>query len=332
MAGRRSVWNDPRVVEKARNFVPATDEVWRLQRHPDRECQFFRQQVAGRRTPIGGSWQGLYIFSPSGKLLARQNTLQADKALQLMDKGLEAWSTLPEEERNPAELELYLPDHRWELFYPGKGLVLTSTSRDFPAGMDDPQKRGRWNRDHIWFHDSELAEWLPPKLEVGESTELPKTLALRLARFHVVDNISGQEGPFSDQDIEKAQIRVKVDRVEKDQVHLLITGDFVTKSDGVYKLGETDWKHFPSRTRGVNATMHGTAIWNPAKPGFDRCDAILTGTVWGGSGLNGRRGVTESKPAKVAWWMELSGDQPADRLPPAFVDVYGADWILPPGS
>ena len=201
MAGRRSVWNDPRVVEKARNFVPATDEVWRLQRHPDRECQFFRQQVAGRRTPIGGSWQGLYIFSPSGKLLARQNTLLADKALQLMDKGLEAWRTLPEEERNPAEPELYLPDHRWELFYPGKGLVLTSTSRDFPAGMDDPQKRGRWNRDHIWFHDSELAEWLPPKLEVGESTELPKSLALRLARFHVVDNISGQEGPFSDQDI-----------------------------------------------------------------------------------------------------------------------------------
>ena len=332
MAGRRSVWNDPRVVRKARDFVPATDEVWRLQRHPDRECQFFREQVAGRRTPIGGSWQGLYIFSPSGKLLARQNTLQADKALQLMDRGLEAWSALSPEEKKPADPGLYQPQHRWELFYPDNGLVLTSTSRDLPEGIEEPQKRGRWNRDHIWFHESELSGWIPEKLEVGESTPLPKILAMRLARFHVVDNISGQEGPFSDQDIEKADVSIEIVRVDGDRVHLLMTGEFVTKSDGVYKLGETDWKHFPSRTRGVNARMHGVAIWNSANQKFEHCEAVLSGTVWGGSGLNGRRGVTESNPAKVAWWIELSGDQPADRLPPAFVDVYGADWILPPGS
>ena len=331
MAGRRSVWNDPRVVEKAREFVPATDEVWRLQRHPDRECQFFRQQVAGRSTPIGGSWQGLYIFSPSGKLLARQNTLQADKALQLMERGLEAWAKLPAEEKKPAAADQYQPQHRWELFYPLTGLVLTSTSRDLPADAS-PQKRGRWNRDHIWFHPSELAAWLPEKRQVGTSTTLPRTLALRLARFHVVDNISGQEGPFSEQDIEEADVQIQITRSEGDLIHLQITGEFVTESDGVYKLGETDWKHFPSRTRGVKARLSGVAIWNSSQQKFDRFKAVVAGTVWGGSGLNGRRGVTKNSPAQVAWWIDLAGDQPADRLPPAFVDVYGADWILPPGS
>lgn len=332
MAGRRSVWNDPRVVEKARSFVTATDEVWRLQRHPDRECQFFRQQVAGRSTPIGGSWQGLYIFSPSGKLLTRQNTLQADKALLLLDRGLEAWTALSKEDRKPAALEDYQPQHRWELFYPSDGLVLQSTSRDLPEGTDQPDKRGRWNRDHIWFHSSELNSWLPKKLQPGESQLLPQALALRLARFHVVDNISGQEGPFSAEDIDTAAVRIRITDIKEDQIQLHISGTFKTQSDGVYKLGETDWKHFPSRTRGVNAKLSGVATWNSASRTFEVFQAVVSGSVWGGSGLNGRRSVTESNPAKVAWYLEKAGSLPADRLPPAFVDVYGADWILPPGS
>ena len=332
MAGRRSVWNDPRVIEKSRHFVPATDEVWRLQRHSDRECQFFRQQVAGRRSAIGGSWQGLYIFSPSGKLLARQNTLQAEKALNLMSRGLEAWGTLSAEEKIPADPDQYLPQHRWELFYPTDGLVLTSTSRDLPAGADQPQKRGRWNRDHIWFHPSELTSWIPKEIAPGRSTDLPEPLALRLARFHIVDNISGQEGPFSVEDIDTAEVTSRIVAVTGDRIQLQILGEFVTKSDGVYKLGETDWKHFPSRTRGVNAKLHGVATWDSAKKGFVDFEAVVSGSVWGGSGLNGRRGITASSPAKVAWFIEMAGDRPADRLPPAFVDVYEADWILPPGS
>ena len=320
------------MVEKARSFVTATDEVWRLQRHPDRECQFFRQQVAGRSTPIGGSWQGLYIFSPSGKLLARQNTLQAEKALKLLNRGLEIWEGLSKEDRKPAAMKEYLPQHRWELFYPTDGLVLQSTSRDFPEGVDQPEKRGRWNRDHIWFHSSELKSWLPETLQPGESRLLPQALALRFARFHVVDNISGQEGPFSAEDINTATVKTRIAEINGDQIQLQLSGTFKTQSDGVYKLGETDWKHFPSRTRGVNAELSGIATWNSTKQTFESFRAVVSGSVWGGSGLNGRRAVTESKPAKVAWWMELSGDQPADRLPPAFVDVYGADWILPPGS
>jgi len=330
VAGRRSVWNDPRVIEKVLSFTPATDEVWRLQRHPDKECQFFRQQVAGRTTPIGGSWQGLYVFSPSGKLLVRQNTLQADKALILLEKGLAAWEALPAEERLPIDPFIYEPAHRWELFYPSDGLVLRSTSRDLPEKGLRSETRGRWNRDHIWFHHSELKEWIPTSLKSGQVHSLPAGLAMRLARFHIVDNVSGQEGPFSPEDIEKAEVTITVGDREADKVTLLLSGEFRSESDGVYKLGETDWKHFPSRTRGVSAELVGIATWNSTSLRFESFEAAVSGKVWGGSGLNGRRGITEVKPARVGWFLEMTGDSPSSKLAPAFVDVYGADWIKPP--
>ena len=77
MAGRRSVWNDPRVVEKARSFVTATDEVWRLQRHPDREVSHEGEEDdGGGHVVLGYRYQLNDAFNPS------RNALGLDRAGQ----------------------------------------------------------------------------------------------------------------------------------------------------------------------------------------------------------------------------------------------------------
>lgn len=72
--GRRSVWSDERLIEVAARFVPAADEVWRLQRDDDPECRSFRIAVTGKIEPSRGSMQGIYVFSPAGHLLGRRNS------------------------------------------------------------------------------------------------------------------------------------------------------------------------------------------------------------------------------------------------------------------
>ena len=77
MAGRGSVWSDPElralVVE---HTVPCADEVWRLQRGDDGECRFFRAMAdAGHYGKGGGTRQGIYLASPSGRLLSSINSL-----------------------------------------------------------------------------------------------------------------------------------------------------------------------------------------------------------------------------------------------------------------
>jgi hypothetical protein len=42
--------------------------------------------------------------------------------------------------------------------------------------------------------------------------------------------------------------------------------------------------------------------------------------------------VTKEKPAAIGWYFELVDDDPRDRLAPAFIDVYNADWIIQPDA
>jgi len=62
------------------SFVPAADEVWRLQRGGDEECLFFQRAVNGGKVITDNrTRQGIYVMSPSGKTLARVNSLDAEK-------------------------------------------------------------------------------------------------------------------------------------------------------------------------------------------------------------------------------------------------------------
>lgn len=91
-----SVWSDPRVIELAKEFVAATDEVWRLQGGVDPECKFFQEMAEhghyGGRP--GTSRQGIYVCAPSGEFLASINSNSPDRVLAIMQQGKLAWSKL----------------------------------------------------------------------------------------------------------------------------------------------------------------------------------------------------------------------------------------------
>ena len=69
--GRRSVWSDQRVLEACASFVPAADEVWRLQRDDDPECRWFREAVRGSSDQVAGSMQGTDGLSKAGDMERR---------------------------------------------------------------------------------------------------------------------------------------------------------------------------------------------------------------------------------------------------------------------
>lgn len=325
--------------------MTATDEVWRLQRESDPECQFFQTAVAGRAGRLGGSHQGTYVFSPNGKLLARINSLSADRVLAVLDRGLAEWASLPDAERHLKDPSQLLPRHRWENSYPKGGLVLESIHRDLtalaeptptsqpatpPTGQPNAvraKKPVRWNRDHVWFHRSEVEGWIPNPPEPGTERTVAAPLVLRLAQFHLVDNVRGQEGPFAPADIQHAEMQTRVVSVEGSQVQLEITGRTSAESDGEWKLGENDWKHFPNRPRSLTTSIVGRATYDRDLGQFSRFELVAIGDAQGGSGLNGRR-----KKSQLGFLMRLAPDTPQHRIAPAFADIYGTSWITQPAK
>ena len=268
------------------------------------------------------------MLTPGGKLLARGNSSRPEKIAEILEKGLSAWQALSLAEKSLPVPPDAVPLHRWEQSYPEGGLVLTAVHRD----LDREQLVGngqRWNLDHLWCSSEEIGPWVA-QLREEKALPLPEVIVDRWARFHLVDNVRGQEGPFAPDDIEFARIRATVLEDTGSTLLLQIDGATRVVSDGVWKLGDNLWKHFPNRPRGVETSLAGRAVYDLAEERFVQFRVIAIGEAWGGSGLNGRRGGIPEQPHYLAWLFKLAGSSPVDRVPPAFIDIYGVDWVIPP--
>lgn len=346
MAGRASVWSDERLAAAARAFVTAADENWRLQRGSDAECRHF--QVMANQGHYGGGGgggssgdgsgggsgtrQGIYAAAPSGKLLASINSLDADAVLATLERGLAAWEALHDAERWLPDDADVAPAHRWEQSYPDDGLVLTRIVRDLPPGGDPAAPAQRpMNRDHAWFSAEEARAWLPADdaLRPGATHALPPALALRLARLHLVDNVRGQTLPFAPEEVRAADVRVEVLAREADTVALRVTGATRAVVEGPWLLGENDWRPPAEYPRGVEAALLGRARYDLAAGRFTEFTLAGVGRRWGSGWLNGRD-ADDAGP--IGWLFTLSPDTPAERVAPAFVDLYAADWIVRPAG
>jgi len=119
------------LIDLAKQFVPTTDEVWRLQGAQDNDANIFQEMAnKGHYRRVGGSRQGIYVCTPKGDLLSSINSLDADVVLNTVKTGLEKWHELPLTERSLPENYLLNASHRWENSYPEDGLVLTSYNID----------------------------------------------------------------------------------------------------------------------------------------------------------------------------------------------------------
>ena len=267
-------------------------------------------------------------MTPGGKLLARGNSSRPEKIAEILENGWRAWQELPPAEKGLPVPPDAIPLHRWEQSYPEDGLVLTTVHRD----LDQEQLVGngqRWNLDHLWCSPDEIRPWIG---QLREDTVLPfpEVIVDRWARFHLVDNVRGQEGPFAPDDVEFARISATV--LEDTDSKMVLEIDGVTRvvSDGVWKLGDNLWKHFPNRPRGVETSLTGRAVYDHAQARFVQFRVVAIGHAWGGSGLNGRRGGVPAQRQYLACLFKLAGSSSADRVPPAFIDIYGVDWVIPP--
>ena len=92
-------WQDAGVRELAKQFVPAADEVEKLQRGTTFASRFF-QEIATRHFADLRTTQGTYIVAPSGALLGYDHVLDPVAMKSFLREGLEKWNALSQDERS----------------------------------------------------------------------------------------------------------------------------------------------------------------------------------------------------------------------------------------
>lgn len=321
MADRVSVYSDPRVIAATDDFVCAADEVWRLQRGSEPDCVFFQRMVNdGERITDRGTRQGSYVVAPSGVVLARVNTRDVERQLEMLDRGLAAWDALTAEQRRlPADAG-FDDMHRYEDFRPDDGLVLDRIVRDVDERGLDGERGRRWNRDHAWFSRDEVAALVNDDAQVDE-TFAWDDVATRLARFHLVDNARGQTIPYAPAEVERAELVARVVRVDGDRVVFALDGRTRASADGPWQLGFGEWKPPVEHPHGLASQLVGRATFDRATRRFTDFELLAVARRWGRTVNNGRRGDEDA--GLVAFHFE-PGDS---RVPPAFASVYDAEWI-----
>ena len=283
----------------------------------------------GHYQRVGGTRQGIYVCTPNGILLNSINSLNPDDVLKMIEDGLGMWNSLPVSDRNIPSNSIPKARHRWENSYPENGMVLNLSKIDL---FTDPplqsERSERWNRDYVWFDNQETRLWLPENPNIGDIYNLPEILLNRLFCFHLVDNTRGQTLPFAPQEIKESKIEIEIRDIRNGLIEIKITGNSMAVSKGPWLLGENDWTPSYELDHGMSTNLLGYASYNVELNKFTKFEMVSIGKRKGKTQNNGRKNSPDS--GYIGFYFTLAKDMRSERIAPAFVDVYNADWIVQP--
>lgn len=314
------------MIALARSFVPAADEVWRLQNDDDPECRFFRSSVTGNTARFGGTLQGTYIFAPDGKLLERRNSNSATQILEIMERALARWRELPAERRRPTA-ENFRAQFRWENSYPADGLVLSRFARDLPVdGRPSSQPTKPYNQDAVWFSRAEARRWVPQSREIGSRRVVPAVSAERLAFVALADNVRGQTIPFHKTETSGTRLETQVTAVRDNLIDIRITGVTRANAKGPWLYEPNYWQPSRDWPRSVTTRVAGEATFDAKRGVFVAFRLVALGERRGQTGNNGRG--RDTGPRGIGFALRLAPN--GWRVAPTFINVYDVPWVEMP--
>ena len=309
-------WEDEGVRELVKQFLPATDEVDKLQRGSSSASRFFRKVMTRNYSNLQTT-QGTYLVTPSGELLGYGHTLEPEEMKTFLKDGLKRWHAMSQAERLGNEASMAKKSSK----YPEDGLVLMVALHKFYEREPRTQRELRglveWNRDYAWFRKDEARKFLSSTPKIGEMHEVPADLINRLARYHFTDTVLAWADPYPLSKVELAQLTSTVTKIEGNIVSLRFDGAVKVWQDDLPRFGYSRSRLPRKPDRGYDAKLLGYATFDLETSRFVSFDLVAKGSHHGG-------GVgAYTVPTTLGIVLSLAGDRPMDRIEPLHIRQYG---------
>ncbi len=311
-----AVFSNERVIAALKNFVSVVQDT-SLQNHPedDELSQFFRNAIrnashlvrqnitdfsfAGvKPTRHGVTTQGLYMFNAAGESYGGLNTNNdVDEVLRLLADAKRAY------EESPPERLTDLKYVASTLPTPPEGTMIArvyTRITPVPIGCSDLNKM--LGRDHLWVLRREIDD-----LARGV---VPDSFAYRVVRHHLVDNIRGEPGKWSREQVKS--LKMTAERSESgDEIRIRLAGEFSLLATAGFG---NDPGGNPLPERGYVGAIEGELVIGAADGEVRSFQMLADGEHWGVS-KNNASAVPEGKfPLKVSF--VLAEDDLARTVPP----------------
>jgi hypothetical protein len=196
-------------------FVPVAIDQWYQRRQKDPEGDWWRK-IAGQgpRNDFAQTTQGHYICDASGKLLGfNGNHVDLQRIRAFMEKGVEDFDADSCKAVTP--IESGTPDTKFNFKPPVGGMVVRVRSKildGYEKANDAAQSafQNSVGQDNLWILESEKKALIDVARNDGD---VPESIALRIARFHLIDNTRGEPPRWSGDEVKSIEMKVNKGRV-----------------------------------------------------------------------------------------------------------------------
>lgn len=305
MTDRLLVFSDPEVQKLLKEkFVAVTGDDWFQRRRDDDEGEFFRAVVAQSPRRESHTKQGHYVLTAGGKFLGFNNNRGPERRLKMMREALEKWEELRDSEKGlkvPGQGKM---DGRYHPELPEGAQIVKVFTRclDEEEGklrkMSDGQVGHQAAVDHLWLRREEIAEL--GRLVASGGGEFPQDVAVRIAKFHLLDNTRGEPRSWKKDEIKEWSLKVDALGV--------ISGSFAIASK--------------DETMGYRGTIKGRLAVSGGR--LEHFEALVLGKHWGESQYT--RGARPGKTPLGQVFRLSEGKLARDRIPPQGIRWAPGYW------
>mgnify|MGYP007073181744 FL=1 len=277
-----SVFGDAQFVKQIKDkFICVAVNQHHHRRRKDLEYDLFEKLVEQTGEKVSGYNQGLYFFTPSGRLLSFSNTVSGDHAWKLLKRAetdFKPPSTLPDilkghEDAGPL----------WTLPDGNQLLLVNSKVLGGYEETDNPRRlihQDSLGRDHLYLSREEIASLA--------ANTFPDSLKRRMPAV-LNDNTRGEPGRWRNSEIKRFDLALNNGRISG-QVHC----------------------ENASGDRGYKAEMLGFV--KAERNELTRFDVVVRGEYWG-EGRFARNAPEGKFPFAVSFRLS-DGTEPFDTPPP----------------
>lgn len=337
MADRESTFANPEIIKLINeNFIAVAADDWYQRRRDDAVGKFF-VDVANqgpRKGEGGGTRQGIYAFTASGKLLSYRNHRDVGVMLDEFRGALDKFSKLPAAEREPGAVQVpplddAKLDKRFTRTLPEGAIVVRVFARTLErdengkyktcAASEGESRKGFLSSlDHLWITAEEWGSLIPRDAKVGDKIAIPAALSARIARFHLVDNTRGEPPMWERDHVRKNALRLTVTEATQSSLKLRLDGEVLLSTTAELPASEEVAKN----ERGYDVHLLGYVEVDRRKPAITRVDIVALGDHWG-EGTYTRGARPGKSPFGIAFEL-ADGKHAADAVPPqASRDIGG---------
>ncbi|NDD29253.1 MAG: hypothetical protein EB084_13400 [Proteobacteria bacterium] len=310
-------FSDPEVIRIVRReFVAVAANGIRLYTQQDAEGDLFRAIVSAVQQPyaLDPSRQGIYITTPSGKVLAHIRNISGRMNVpETLRQASAEYASLPVADRARKRVGAVERDPAEAIHPPAGGMVLrTYTRRLQRTGERISASAVSYFRhdmvfsqepqyDHVWVTRQELLGMLPTPLRPGVSRQVPESLALQICRDNLADTTWKGSDEWAPGEIGPHALTAKVKAVEAGVAIIAVHG---TAS------------FFRNGRQRVDAVLEGELRWSVKRQVAERFDMVALEKRL----ERGDRGQPLVSYFGVAFEL-ADGSDPGDVIPP-----HERDW------